>query len=514
MGPVIRHVFCLFAALLPLLAAAAERRVTIAFTNDFESAYDPIDAWWRDDIARIGGIAELATLVDGLRAGADAFFLFDAGDIFTGTLARRTRGAVSFDLMALVGYDAMAIGNHEFEYGWQVLAEQKNRVAFPVLGANLFYAGTDHPFAQPWTIIERNGVRVGVVGIMGRDAATALIPSHIAGLDVRDPAETVAPIVARLRGDCDLVVVLTHQGMTAPMQTDDEADAAVQRGNAANLALAGTVPGIDAILAGHTDAGTREPLLHPATGTVVMQTFGQGQHLGVLEFVVDDDGARFIDGRLLPVDADALAPDPRVAARLAEYRARHADLFEPIGETAEALTRRYYRESTLGNAFADIVRDAAGADVGLMPSGALRRDLPAGTVRRVELLDAFPFEDRVARVTLRGDVLERVLEQGLSLERGLLQVSGLEVAYDPTRPAGERITAVRVGGVPLDPSGRYAIGTLEILAEGGDSYVQFADAEAVTLFDETFADVLLAAFRRAEVVARPDTGRYVGDRGN
>ncbi|MEO1595839.1 MAG: bifunctional UDP-sugar hydrolase/5'-nucleotidase [Pseudomonadota bacterium] len=495
-------------ALLPALALGAGKRVTIAFTNDFESAYDPVESWWRDDMARIGGIAELATLVDTLRDTSETFFLFDAGDIFTGTLAQRTQGAVSFDLMSLMGYDAMVIGNHEFEYGWEVLADQKNRVAFPVLGANLFYRGTDHPFAQPWAIIERDGVRVGVIGVMGQDAGTALIPAHIAGLDVRDPAAVIAPIVKRLRAQCDLVVVLAHQGMTAPMQTNDEADTTVQRGNDANLALARAVPGIDAVLAGHTDAGTREPLVDPVHGTVVMQTFGQGQHLGVLEFNVSDSDVRFIGGRLEPVNADRLPPNAAVRARLAEYRSRHADLYEPIGQTAAPLTRRYYAESTLGNALADIVREAVGAQVGLMPSGALRRDLPQGAVRRVDLLDAFPFQDRVARVELTGDVLARVLEQGLSLERGLLQVSGLEIDYNPARPAGARLVSVLVNGAPLDPEGLYTVGTLEILAAGGDQFTQFSDATSNELLALSFADALLRAFETSKLVSPPELGRY------
>ena len=495
-------------ALLPAFALGDEQRVTIAFTNDFESAYDPVEAWWRDDINRIGGIAELATLVDALRESSETFFLFDAGDIFTGTLAQRTQGAVSFDLMALMGYDAMVIGNHEFEYGWEVLADQKNRVAFPVLGANLFYRGTEHPFAQPWAIIERDGVRVGVIGVMGQDAGTALIPAHIAGLEVRDPAAVIAPIVARLRAECDLVVVLTHQGQTAPMQTNDEADDAVQRGNEANLALARAVPGIDVILAGHTDAGTRKPLVEPVNGTVVMQTFGQGQHLGVLEFDVTDSGTQFVGGRLEAVNADQLKPDAVVSERLDAYRSQHADLYVPIGQTAAALTRRYYVESTLGNAFADIVRDAVDAQIGLMPSGALRRDLPQGAVRRVDLLDAFPFQDRVARIELTGEVLARVLEQGLSLERGLLQISGLEIAYDPARPSGARLESVLVNGAPLDPDAIYTVGTLEILAAGGDQFTQFSDATSNELLALTFADALLGAFEARELVSVPETGRY------
>ncbi|MFT7286878.1 MAG: 5'-nucleotidase/UDP-sugar diphosphatase [Halieaceae bacterium] len=120
---------------------------TLLFTNDFERAYDPIDTFWRDDIQRIEGIAELATLIQPIRENNPAVFLFDVGDIFTGSLARRTSGAVSLDFMQLMRYDAMSIGNHEFEYGWEVFAREKSRAPFPILGANLFYAGTEHPYA-------------------------------------------------------------------------------------------------------------------------------------------------------------------------------------------------------------------------------------------------------------------------------------------------------------------------------------------------------------------------------
>ena len=487
-------IFFLVFSMLVGGASADGKQVVIAFTNDIESAYDPVDAFWRDDIEQIGGIAQLATLIRKLRSQSQVFFLFDAGDIFTATLAKRTQGAVSFDLMALLAYDAIAIGNHEFEYGWQTLAEQKNRVSFPVLGANLFYKDTNHPFAQPWVILEREGIRIGVIGVMGQDAATALIPSNIAGLTVLPPVEVVPALVRKLRPECDLIVVLTHQGETAPMQTDDEADASVQRGNEANLELAGSVVGIDLILGGHTDAGTREALIQPLTGTAVMQTYGQGQHLGVAEFTVSDKAVDFEGGRLITVNADELAADPEIAARLEAYRALHADLYEPVGTLETGITRRYNAESSMGSLFADIVRDAAEADIGLMPSGALRKDIGDGVVTRVDLLDAFPFEDKIAIVTLRGSVLRAVLEQGLTLERGMLQVSGLSVRYDSSRPAGDRVLEVFVDNKPLDDEALYRVGTLEILAQGGDRYIQFLSAESTSWAKGTFADALLNAF--------------------
>lgn len=181
--------FCL--VLLCVCASAEKREVTLLFTNDFESAFDPTPAYWRDDIEMIGGAAEIATLVDTIRAKEELVFLFDSGDIFTGILSKLTEGAVPLEMMITMGYDAMAIGNHEFEYGWESFAEQKHRAPFPVLGANMFYKDTGRRYAQPYTIVERDGFRIGVIGIMGQDAGTAIIPSHVAGVDVNNPIPVV-----------------------------------------------------------------------------------------------------------------------------------------------------------------------------------------------------------------------------------------------------------------------------------------------------------------------------------
>ena len=264
-------------------APTADKTITLLFTNDVESAYDPIPAFWLDDISMIGGIAEMTTLIRTLRLTEPNVFLFDSGDIFTGALAKLTQGKLAFELMISMGYDAMAIGNHEFEYGHEVLEWQKNRASFPVLGANFFYKDTDHPFAQAHTVIERDGIRIGVIGIMGQDAVSAIIPSFIAPLDVRDPAEYVQKSIAELQGQVDLIVLLTHQGKTAPMQTDAESDPRLQRDIDADIELAGAVEGIDVLFAGHADAGTPEPVVNQKTGTLIMQTYGQATHLGYLQ---------------------------------------------------------------------------------------------------------------------------------------------------------------------------------------------------------------------------------------
>ena len=488
--------------------ANSDRIVTLLFTNDVESAYDPIPAFWLDDIPLIGGIAEMSSLIKSLRKSEPNVFLFDSGDIFTGALAKLTYGQLAFELMITMGYDAMAIGNHEFEYGHEIFAWEKNRAPFPVLGANFFYKDTDHPYAQAHTIIERNGVRIGVIGIMGQDAATAIIPSYIAPLDVRDPAEAVRNSVAELRDQVDLIVLLTHQGKTAPMQTDAETDPRLQRDIDADIALAGAVQGIDVLLAGHADAGTPAPVIHPETGTLIMQTYGQATHLGYLQLTLDGETGdiKGHHGKLIPVESTKLDPDPAITAKLEHYRAENDEVMVTVGISAAPMIRRYIEESDIGNLFADIFVNASGADIGMVHSGSLRKDLPEGDVRLVDILDSYPFVDPVNVKEMSGSQIRRALEQSLTFERGLLQLSGLEMTYDLSEPEYSRIVTLERNGQPVMDDDLFTVAAPGFLTEGGDLYDSFAESEVIRSVGKV-SDVIVDYFRQRELVAVPERGR-------
>lgn len=494
----------------PMASAPAEsdRIVTLLFTNDVESAYDPIPAFWLNDVDMIGGIAELTTLIESIRETEPNVFLFDSGDIFTGALAKLTEGELAFELMITMGYDAMAIGNHEFEYGHEIFEWQKNRAPFPVLGANFFYRDTDHPYAQAHTIIERDGVRIGVIGIMGQDAATAIIPSYIAPLDVRDPAAAVQKSVAELRDKVDLIVLLTHQGKTAPMQTDAETDPRLQRDIDADIALAGAVNGIDVLFAGHADAGTPAPVVQPETGTLIMQTYGQATHLGYLQLTLDGATGELksYDGKLIPVESSKLLPDPRIQAKLQKYRERHADIMVKVGSTEAALVRRYIEESDVGNLFADILVAASGADIGFIHSGSLRKDIPAGDVLLVDLLDTYPFVDDVNVIEMSGHQIRRALEQSLTFERGLLQLSGLAVTYDLSQPKYSRVITLQRNGQPVMDDDRFTVAASGFLSEGGDLYDSFPESPVIRSVGKV-SDVVIQYFRDQELVTTPVRGR-------
>ncbi|MGI9203375.1 MAG: bifunctional metallophosphatase/5'-nucleotidase [Woeseiaceae bacterium] len=488
--------------------AADDKVVTLLFTNDIESAYDSVPAWWRDDIDRIGGIAELSTLIKQIRENEPNVFLFDAGDIFTGALSRLTDGALMFEFMITMGYDAMGIGNHEFDYGEEILSWQKNRASFPVLGANLFFKDTDDPFAQAHTIIERDGIRIGVIGILGQDAAsTAIARDHIDELDVTDPAEAVARSVAELRGDVDLVVLLTHMGHTAPMQTDAEADPRLARDINADIALAGTVEGIDVLFGGHADAGTPEPVVQPDTGTLIMQTYGQATYLGYLQLTLDGGGGiKSYDGKLIPVNTTELTPDPIIVQKNSDYQRAFPEIMEVVGQNEARLNRKYFDEADIGNFIADVMREASGADIGLMHPGGIRKDLPAGDVRIMDILDTNPFVDKTSVMRVTGEQLKEILEQSFSQLRGLIQVSGIETIYDTARPIGQRLVSVTFNGAGVKDTDEFDVVVAGIIARGGDHYDTFLETEFVRELS-TLADLITNHYRKHGTIPMPESGR-------
>lgn len=489
--------------------AADDIVVTLIFTNDMESAYEPVPAWWRDDMQHIGGIAELTTLIKTIRRDEPNVFLFDAGDIFTGALSRLTEGALMFEFMISMGYDAMAIGNHEFDYGEAVLEWQKNHAPFPVLGANLFYKGTEHPFAQRHAVIERNGIRIGVIGILGQDAASsAIAPPHIDELDVTDPAAAMQKSVSELRNDVDLIIALTHQGHTAPMQTDAEADPRLARDIDADIALAGAVPGIDVLFAGHADAGTWAPVVQPETGTLIMQTFGQATYLGYLQLTLDGTTRRIkaYAGKLIPVDSDRLQPDPIIVQKMAAYRAAYPEITEVVGHTAARLNRRYFDEADLGNLLADIAVEMTGAEIGLIHPGTIRKDIPQGEIEVADILDTNPFVDPIVVMQVTGAQLQAIMEQSFTLLRGLLQVSGLEVVYDTSQPERQRLVSLRHNGVAVQPDDVFEVATPAIIAGGGDHYDEFLETR---LLRETrpLGELTIDYFRKHREITTPASGR-------
>jgi 2',3'-cyclic-nucleotide 2'-phosphodiesterase (5'-nucleotidase family) len=384
-----------------------------------------------------------------------------------------------------------------------------NRVPFPVLGANIFYKGSNHTYSRPYTILERDGVRLGVIGIIGQDARSVALPSGITGLDFLDPIPVVRAAVKELRPQVDLIIVLAHQGKTGPMQTDAEAHPEVQRDFDEDIRLCGEVPGIDVFVGGHAHRGIEPAFVHPKTGTLIVQTYGYGTRLGYLKLRLKGKKIDGYEGELLKVWSDKLTPDPVVAAKVEFYKQKvAAEIGGVVGSSKVRLVRRYNDESSLGDFVTDVMRKAADADVGITNAGGLRADLPQGTITKGNVLDALPFVNTLVVCEMTAAQIREVLEQGFSLERGMVQVSGLRAQYDLNRARGQRLVELQIGGRPAEEHKSYRVAVNSFLAQGGDLYQTFLDTKQSDT-GKLLSTLVMEYLQAQGEVAEPAAGRLV-----
>jgi 5'-nucleotidase / UDP-sugar diphosphatase len=437
-------------------------------------------------------------------------FLFDSGDLFTGqAISYLSRGRALIEMFNAIDFDAVCYGNHEFDYGIQRARDYAVGEPFPVLAANIFYKN-GKPFAKPYTIVEKNGIRVAVIGIFGVDAMPSTAAITWETLDVRDPIPVLRELVPELRKRADLIVVLAHQGETGPMQDDAEAHPEVQRNFDADKRTVEAVPGIDVFVGGHAHRGIEVPWLGPKNGSIVVQTYSRGTTLGVLKLTYDQQARKVLShsGGLVRVIPGVFPTPPAVEEVVARWVAESNRLGgEVVGLTAAPLNRNYNGESALGDLIADAMRWKTGAQIALENAGGIRGDIPAGPLTRNQVITAVPFVNSLVTMNLTGAQLRELLEQSLTLKVGMMQVSGLQMKYDLRRPEYHRITSVQVGEGPLEDSRAYSVVTNSFLATGGDHYQTFTKVKPQKDMGTLVSEVLEEYVRTRHTLEAPQGGR-------
>lgn len=448
-------VLAVFLGLGPVLAQDGE--VRLLHVNDFHGFAEPYRPLGSLELK--GGAAYLAFQAKRLRAGKPSLLLA-AGDMIQGdNWANLFEGASVMELMNAMGFDAMVVGNHEFDFGQEVLKKRLGEARFPILGANV----QGLPELKPYVIKEAGGVKVGVLGIITPETAVNTHPKNVTGLRFLSPEIAVREYLPRLRAEADLIVVLSHLGF------------------AEDRKLAQRAPGIDVIVGGHSHTRLDQPV--KVNGTYIVQAFEHGKFLGVLDLTLRQGKVVRADGRLVEIKPTVGQADLEILKIVKKYQQKVDNLLnDVVGEATTDLdaTHARDRETALGNLVADIMKDKAGTDAALINGGSLRASIPRGPITRKQLYTALPFNNYLVAFRLTGRQLREALEYGVSgvaqREGRFPQVAGLHFSFRPAAPPGGRVTEVRVGGKPLDPTKTYTVATNDFLAAGGDGYTVFGEA--------------------------------------
>lgn len=457
MKRLIALLICIFLIICLVPGAQCQQTVRILYVNDFHGFVDPHQPKGGTEL--LGGVAHLAGAVAQLRREKPTLLLA-AGDMIQGSnWANLFYGQSVIDLMNLMKFDAMVVGNHEFDFGQEALRKRIAQARFPVLGANV----EGFPPLKPYVLKELPGVKVAVVGVVTADTPSLTHPRSVAGLKFGPPEATLKKYAPELKKKADLLIVLAHLGHQAERR------------------LAEKVSGIDLIIGGHSHTKVLCPVV--VGNTVIVQAWEHGKALGVLDLTVKDGKIIQYQGRLEEIKPGVAKADPKVQKLVASYQSRlDARLNQTIGQAGVDLDgeKAKTKETNLGDLIADILKEAAGAEVAIINGGGLRASINKGPITVRDIYSALPHDNYLVAFRLTGQQIREALEHGVSgLEKHpgkFPQVSGLTFTYSRAAPPGARVKEILVNGQPLAPERKYLMATHDFLAAGGDGYTVFGQA--------------------------------------
>ena len=480
--------------------ASADFTLTILHTNDFHARFEPISKYNstcapEDNAAGecFGGSARLATAIAEAKASAVNPLLVSGGDQFQGSLFYTLyKGKLAAELMNSMGYDAMAVGNHEFDDGPQVLRTFMDAVNFPVLMANADVSQEPHlaGSVEKSIILERHGEKLGVIGLVPQDTAEGSKPGdNVVFTNPIDAVQTQVDLLAEQ--GIDKIIVLSHSGYGI------------------DLALAEQTTGVDVIVGGHShtylrsdDPSSSGPYPTMVGDTAIVQAFAYGKYLGRLEVVFDEAG-KVTSASGAPILMDAsVAEAEDIKARITEAAVPLEEVrSKVVAEAAEEINGNRAvcrsRECPMGTLVADalLARTAGqGVEIALTNGGGLRASIDAGPVTMGEVFTVLPFQNTLSTFRIPGATLLEALENGVSqITDGagrFPQVAGMSFTVNPLAPVGERIADAMIGDTPLEADRFYTVASNNFLRNGGDGYDMFKDAEDAYDFGPDIADVV------------------------
>lgn len=488
-----------FAAMaMTATAAAADYKLTILHINDLHSRIEPITKYdgtcgAEDDAAGkcFGGVARVKTYLDErqrtLRTRGANVITLDAGDQFQGSLFYSTyKGKAAAEFMNQMGFDVMAVGNHEFDDGPQALADFIDLVNFPVISGNTSTYSSDllKNRIERYKILTIGGKKIGVVSVLATDTAETSSPGpNIAFSDEIRYLNSIVPEIED--AGANIIIALTHVGLNKDIE------------------IAKAVPGIDVIVGGHshTYLSASDPkrkgsyptwVSNEKSGALVpvVQAYAYSKYVGELTVEFDDNGnVLFAEGDTEIMDA-TVKPNAAIAARVAELAAPIEELKKtPVGASTADIDgdRSNCRasECTMGvlvaEAMLDRVKDQ-GVSIAIQNGGGIRASIPAGEITMGDVLTVLPFQNTIATFQLTGAGVIKALENGVGqvedLKGRFPQVAGMRFAWNAANAPGGRVTQVQIrdgdGWVDIDPKATYGVVSNDYMRSGGDGYSVFA----------------------------------------
>jgi len=472
-----------------------QEKLTILHWNDFHSFNKPYETKLGDTIkVKVGGYAALSGLINQIKRDVKNVALVHAGDDFQGTpISTITKGMSQIKLLNLVKPDVFSLGNHEFDYGKNILMKQIEKMNFSPVSANIFDKSSGRLFVNPYKIKCYGGLRVGYIGLMSPLLNQLTLRDNIKGLKILDPSVAAQKYITAIKDSVDLIVIVSHMGVGY----DED--------------LAKNISGADIIIGGHSHTALFEPKI--VNNIYICQAGKHGKYLGRIDLEFDKSQKKVVNfqSNLIPVIVNKIDIDidvARVVDSLEQVASKELD--KVIGVLKKDWILQKRSESNLGNWQTDVMREYAGTDIAFQNSGGIRKSLMAGKITIRDMWELNPFSNYFGTFELTGAELKKALERNSTREGEFLQVSGLQYKYNPNNAIGERVIEVMVNNQPIDIMKNYSVCTNNFLI--GVFYETFRvspDKKKVKYLPGTDRDIFIEAVKKQKTISSNIEGRIV-----
>ncbi len=462
------------------------KTLVIFYTSNLRGQINPFSGdLFERHYDKLGGIAFLRGMMDDTIAQYKLdpryVLLLDSGDSLYGSAeASLTLGEVPYDLMVKAGYDAMAVGNMEFEFGMDVLRKFTEAGKLPMLACN--YRDIKAPLGNtfiPGKIIVKNDVKIGVIGLGHGDLARNIRQENVLQVEITDMRAAVQKTALELKGQgAELIVLLSHHPALDNLMEIEK-----------------MFPDVDVVigdLIGPPPAG-------PNTRPLICQTApARGAGLGMVKipFMGGEWNLSKAFRAVFPIDSSRISPNRPLLEEVNKLESRIDSLLEEVIAHANGdFKRAYSDESTIGNLITDSMKFTAKTDIALQNSGGIKSTISSGAISLRDLYDLLPFENSVVKLELQGWEIENILEESLAEQGSFLQASGLQCLYSSKNPKGFRIFQISVNDEPLEFSKTYTVAVNDFMLSNNLGWPELGKARGVTpigLLRENFKNYLIS----------------------
>ena len=453
---------------LPILSQP--RQITILHTNDMHASFLPHEAYWLRSTPKplVGGFSELAFAVDSIRKIRTTSFVLDAGDLMTGNpisdrLYRGAEGGALVEMLNLIGYEGWTPGNHDFDISYANFMKLAALAKFPIVEANLTDEKSGKPITnREYAIIEKNGIKIGIFGIMSSEYYGLVNQTSSKGVKLMPTIKITRRLIEMLRPQVDLVVAVTHVGI------DEDSLIAIN------------VKGLDVIIGGHSHTRLKQPKY--INGIIIAQAGANCENLGVLDLTVENHAVTKWSGELHQL---WYHPDRKtvVTAMVDSFKTEIDKEYSQVIGTWSIEANTEGSDRRLGNFLCEAQREGAGADLGFMNNGGIRKRFAIGPITKQDLFEVLPFRNILVSFKLTGKQVREIVVQNIK-ERSGFQMSGVECEWKRDAEGKIEIVKLLVNGKTVEDQSVFTGAASDYMMGEAKRYLGI-DAPQLTYLNET-----------------------------